>query len=39
VPFWLLGVLFFLGAACWVFVDPRRRVFGDAAPGAQPAYT
>jgi hypothetical protein len=30
VPFWLLGVLFFVGAACWLFIDPRRPVFGAA---------
>ena len=33
VPFWLLGGLFLVGAACWCFVDPRKPVFagGDAA--------
>jgi ACS family glucarate transporter-like MFS transporter len=30
VPFWLLGALFFVGAACWLFIDPRRPVFGEA---------
>jgi MFS transporter, ACS family, glucarate transporter len=39
VPFWLLGGLFFMGAACWLFIDPRRPVFGDAPPGLQPDYT
>jgi uncharacterized membrane protein len=28
VPFWLLGVMFVVGAACWLFIDPRQPVFG-----------
>jgi MFS family permease len=30
MPFWLLAGLFLVGAACWVFIDPRKPVF--AAP-------
>ncbi len=30
VPFWLLGALFFVGATCWLFIDPRRPVFAEA---------
>ena len=29
VPFWLLAGLFVMGAPCWVFVDPKKPVFGD----------
>jgi len=32
IPFWLLGGLFLVGAACWLFVDPRKPVFGESAP-------
>ena len=39
VPFWLLGVLFFTGAVCWLFIDPHRPVFDAAPRTAQPAYT
>ncbi len=28
-PLYLIGGLFFFGAVCWCFVDPRRRVFED----------
>jgi len=28
VPFWLLGAMFLVGAACWLFIDPRQPVFG-----------
>jgi MFS family permease len=28
VPFWLLGAMFLVGAACWLFIDPRQSVFG-----------
>jgi MFS family permease len=35
IPFWLLGGLFLVGAACWLFVDPRKPVFA----AAEPAYT
>jgi MFS family permease len=35
VPFWLLGALFFVGAGCWLFIDPRRPVLGEA-PAATP---
>jgi MFS transporter, ACS family, glucarate transporter len=27
MPFWLLAGLFLVGAACWIFVDPRQPVF------------
>ncbi|MFL6575619.1 MAG: MFS transporter, partial [Povalibacter sp.] len=27
VPFWLLGGLFVIGAACWAFIDPTRPLF------------
>jgi MFS family permease len=41
LPFRLLGGLFLVGAACWLFVDPRRAVFGsspaDAAASGEPA--
>jgi len=30
MPFWLLAGLFLVGAACWVFVDPTKPVFGEA---------
>lgn len=33
MPFKLLGGLFLLGAVCWLLVDPRKPVFGAAAPG------
>ena len=33
MPFWLLGGLFLVGSACWLFIDPRRPVFPD--PAAQ----
>ena len=26
-PLYLIGILFFAGALCWCFVDPRRQVF------------
>jgi MFS family permease len=26
-PVYLIGILFFVGAAAWAFIDPRRRVF------------
>jgi MFS family permease len=29
MPFWLLGGLFLVGSACWLFIDPRRPVFGQ----------
>jgi hypothetical protein len=32
MPFWLLGGLFLVGSLCWLFIDPRRPVFDDAAP-------
>lgn len=32
MPFKLLGGLFLLGAVCWLLVDPRKPVFGAAAP-------
>lgn len=31
-PLYLLGGLFVIGAACWLFIDPRRPVFGDEEP-------
>jgi MFS transporter, ACS family, glucarate transporter len=31
MPFWLLAGLFLVGATCWMFVDPRRPVFGAPA--------
>jgi MFS family permease len=31
LPFQLLGGLFLVGAVCWLFVDPRKPVFGAAA--------
>jgi MFS family permease len=31
MPFWLLGGLFLVGAACWAFIDPKKPVFADAA--------
>ena len=27
MPFWLLGGLFLVGSACWLFIDPRVPVF------------
>lgn len=32
MPFKLLGGLFLVGAVCWLLVDPRKPVFGGAAP-------
>jgi MFS family permease len=32
MPFKLLGGLFLVGAVCWLLVDPRKPVFGAAAP-------
>jgi MFS transporter, ACS family, glucarate transporter len=32
MPFFLLGGLFLVGSLCWVFIDPRRPVFAEAAP-------
>jgi len=37
LPFRLLGGLFLVGAVCWLFVDPRKAVFGETQPG--PAAT
>jgi nitrate/nitrite transporter NarK len=31
VPFYLLGGLFMVGALCWMFVEPRRALFGTEA--------
>lgn len=28
-PLWIVGGLYFLGATCWFFVDPRRKLFDD----------
>jgi MFS family permease len=36
VPLYLMGVLFLVGAGCWLLVDPTRPVFGEALT-AQPA--
>jgi ACS family glucarate transporter-like MFS transporter len=33
-PFWLLGGLFLVGALCWVFIDPKKPVFGEISPAA-----
>jgi ACS family glucarate transporter-like MFS transporter len=30
VPFWLLGGLFLIGAACWCAIDPSKPVFAEA---------
>jgi MFS family permease len=30
LPFRLLGVLFLVGAVCWMFIDPRKPVFAEA---------
>jgi MFS family permease len=37
MPFWLLGGLFVVGAACWAFIDPKKPVFDEAALRAQSA--
>ena len=29
VPLYVMGVLFLVGAACWLVVDPRRPVFAE----------
>jgi len=34
-PFWLLGGLFLVGSACWLFIDPRRPVFPDSTRAGQ----
>jgi len=42
VPLYVMGVLFVIGTACWVIVDPERPVFDEGlAPGASapPLYT
>jgi ACS family glucarate transporter-like MFS transporter len=39
LPLYLMGVLFLVGAACWMLVDPKQPVFGElpvAAPGPAP---
>ena len=36
LPFKLLGVLFLVGAVCWLFIDPRKAVFGEATAAASP---
>ena len=33
VPLYLMGILFVVGAVCWLVVDPERPVFGDGARG------
>jgi predicted MFS family arabinose efflux permease len=30
VPFWLLAALFVMGAACWLFIDPKRTIYHHA---------
>jgi len=30
VPLYVMGVLFLVGAASWLVVDPRRPVFAEA---------
>jgi MFS family permease len=37
MPFWLLGGLFLVGSACWLFIDPRRPVFGGESATPAPA--
>ena len=42
VPLYVMGVLFVIGAACWVIVDPERPVFDEGlapAASAPPLYT
>jgi MFS transporter, ACS family, glucarate transporter len=34
VPFYFLAGLFVMGAVCWIFIDPKKPVFGIAAPAA-----
>jgi MFS family permease len=29
-PLYLIGVLFLVGAVCWIVIDPRRAVFGES---------
>ena len=29
VPLYLMGILFLIGAACWLIVDPERPVFDE----------
>jgi MFS transporter, ACS family, glucarate transporter len=36
LPFKLLGVLFLVGAVCWLFIDPRKAVFGEVTAAASP---
>ena len=33
LPFQLLGGLFLVGAVCWMFIDPRRPLFGQSGTG------
>ena len=35
VPLYLMGILFFVGAACWLVVDPERPVFNEGAERAE----
>jgi len=30
VPFWLLAGLFVMGAACWLFIEPKRAIYHHA---------
>ena len=39
LPFKLLGGLFLVGALCWLFIDPRKPVFGAATAAASPPCT
>jgi ACS family glucarate transporter-like MFS transporter len=37
VPFWLLAALFVIGAACWLFIEPKRAIYhhaGGVIPGS-----
>jgi hypothetical protein len=29
VPLYLMGVLFLVGAGCWLLIDPQRPIFAD----------
>jgi hypothetical protein len=36
-PLYFMGGLFFLGAGCWLIIDPERPVFGPASGVARTA--
>jgi predicted MFS family arabinose efflux permease len=33
-PFWIFGIVYFLGVACWLRVETSRTLVGESKPGA-----